>query len=113
MPRLPPASGCCFSLASDGFLCFVQSLQVELILSFENRFRRHLLQVFSSQFYPTSPDGHRCHLRITPFGPAPLTTPLPPRSITTSLYLPLLGCPEDFVLVNTMSPAPKGLPGPR
>lgn len=95
-------------------LPFVQSPSVELIPSFKPWFQHHLLlQGFSSQLYPPSPNRHHSHCHITPSPPPPLSRLLPSYLIGTSIYISVLGCPEDFILLNTVSTASRGLPGPR
>lgn len=93
-------------------LSFVQSLRGELIPSFKSWFQHHLLlQGFSPQLYAPLPTCLHSLYQSSP--PTPLTTLSISYLIATLLYVSVLGCPEDLILVNIVSIAPRRLPGPR
>lgn len=78
-------------------LSFVQSLPGELIPSLKFWFQHHLLlQGFSSQLYPPSPTCLHS-----------LCQSSPPTSLIT-LSISYLIATLDFILVNTVSIAPRG-----
>lgn len=105
------SSDCCFSVIN--ILAFVQSLNIDSLIQFLVPASHLPSKAFPLSFTPHFPTRPLSPSHHSFFSPSLTILFLPPHLIATSLSISLLGCPEDFILVHTVSPIPRGLPGPR